>query len=71
VTMDLTCSNDECYSRYDGLSSQTRTDDSARVHGWRVWRSQGLDLILCPSCIGYRIRRDKAPERLEGEEPLF
>ena len=68
---DLTCDNDDCHSTYQALNTQTRTDDSARVHGWRVWRSPELTLILCPSCIGFRFRRDPAPERLEGEEPLF
>jgi hypothetical protein len=70
--LDLLCNNvAECGNTYPALSSATRTDDSARVHGWRVWRSAGLNLILCPVCIGYRARRDKAPERLEGEQPLF
>lgn len=71
MTMDLTCDNEDCTSVYTALSSQARTDDSARVHGWRVWRSEGLSLILCPKCIGFRVRRDPAPERLEGEQPLF
>lgn len=68
---DLTCDNDECYSRYKALNTLSETETAARVHGWRVWRSEGLTLILCPLCIGYRVRRDRAPERLEGEQPLF
>ena len=70
--MNLTCDNvAECGSTYQALSSDSRTDDSARVHGWRVWRSDKIDLVLCPKCIGYRVRRDPIPERLDGEQPLF
>lgn len=68
---DLSCSNEECYSRFPAQDSDSKTETAARAHGWRVWRSGGLDLVLCPACIGYRVRRDPVPERLEGEQPLF
>jgi hypothetical protein len=68
---DLTCSNDECYSRYQALETDSKTETAARAHGWRVWRSGGLDLVLCPLCVGWRVRRDPVPERLDGEQPLF
>lgn len=67
---DLTCDNEECYSRYKALSTPSQTETAARVHGWRVWTSGGLSLILCPLCVGPR-RRDPVPERLDGEQPLF
>lgn len=69
---DLACNNaPDCPNVYPGQGRMSQTETSARVHGWRVWTSGGLDLILCPACVGQRARRDKAPGRLEGEQPLF
>lgn len=71
MTSDLTCDNEECTSRYKALNTVSETDTAARAHGWRVWRHEDMTLILCPTCVGYRVRRDPVPERLEGEQPLF
>ena len=69
---DLTCDNaPECPNVYPGQDSRSKTETAARVHGWRVWTSGGLNLTLCPLCVGQRVRRDPAPERLEGEQSLF
>ena len=71
-TDDLSCNNvADCGSTFQARGTQARTEDAARVHGWRVWRYDTMDLVLCPVCIGYRVRRDKPPERLDGEQPLF
>lgn len=69
---DLPCNNvAECRNVFLALSTDGETETAARVHGWRVWRYGTMDLVLCPQCVGYRVRRDPAPERLDGEEPLF
>lgn len=70
--LDLTCDNyKECGGLILARDTQTVTESLARAQGWRVWRGNGLDLVLCPKCVGYRVRRDPVPDRLEGEEPLF
>ena len=69
---DLPCDNaPDCPNVYPGQDTPSQTDTAARVHGWRIWTSGGLSLRLCPICVGQRTRRDKAPERLDGEQPLF
>lgn len=69
---DLTCDNHaDCGGLFVARSSEQRTIMFAAAQGWRVWRDEELNLTLCPKCVGMRARRERAPERLEGEQPLF
>lgn len=70
--VDLACDNyAECGGLILARSTESETVTVAVAQGWRVWRDEALNLVLCPKCVGWRVRRVPPPERLEGEEPLF
>jgi hypothetical protein len=76
---DLLC--DTCTNRYADRGGRERTDESARVAGWHIYRgwsyqptqppSTFITRILCPQCIGTNRTRIPAPPVLPGQEDIL
>jgi hypothetical protein len=73
---NLRCDNvDVCGSELLGQVTEAKTDDRARARGWHIypWNSSSKDArhVLCPTCVGQRMRLRPGPEVLEGQRELF
>jgi hypothetical protein len=73
---NLRCDNvDVCGSELIGQITAAKTDDRARVRGWHIypWGSSSKEArhVLCPACVGQRMRLKPGPEMLDGQWALF
>ena len=73
---NLRCDNWHlCQSELLDQGNVTLTDDRARTRGWHIypWTAKSTEArhVLCPACVGRRMRLAPPPPVIPGQDELF